>query len=254
MKRPLALTLALSALLTLGEIAPQPSIAGSIAQATPHYALTSTLLLIPFGSMSAVEGIRNTDLQAERFEIHTYAWSQQDGTNKKVETRDIPIVYPRLPIVEAGQEVPVRLGITNAPTTKEEAYRILVQNLPGDIPDNGSMFHFITSYEIPLFVEPQQPHPDTAITSITGGYQTVTLHLHNRGNAHSLIKTVDITFNGKTQTRALLGYVLADSTVNVNTSFEGCGKGAMRVTPDAASGVPSAEFNVTIPCKASVRH
>ena len=114
----------------------------------------------------------------------------------------------------------IRLGNTNAVAT-EDAYRLLVDELPQTTPQQQIGVHYVLRYSVPVFVEPANQPDAQAIAaslqwSLVSGTDGPALQIYNAGSVHAQISEVslsDSTGAATTVNAGLLGYVLPGMTM-----------------------------------------
>jgi len=142
-------------------------------------------------------------------QVRIYAWSQ-DGRDDQLVPSDLLEATPAIVEIPAGGEQLVRIvRPTNAATDVEQAYRVIVDELPGDPKDqDNSAVSMRMRFVIPAFVRsPNAPPP-----ALQCRLQQAYLQCENRGGrAAQLGKTriVDVAGHAMEVTPGLLGYVLA---------------------------------------------
>lgn len=182
--------------------------------------------------------LENNGKSASRIQIRALRWTQANGTDELV-AQDHIVVSPPAAEIQPGQRQLLRLIRTVAvPTGKEEAYRILIDEIPGPAgagaaqdggagvqADGGAGLAFQLRYSVPLFVsgagawtrEDARKHPD----SKAAGQPVLTYSVQNRqgqrrlvvrnsGPVHARLSQVDYTLAGRKvwTVPGLLGYVL----------------------------------------------
>lgn len=145
-------------------------------------------------------------------QIRVYKWTQE-GAEDVLDPSNELTASPAIVEIPAGAEQLVRVvrpGTT--PLTAEQAYRVVVDELPGD-PDTDAT-NAVTvrmRFVLPAFVRAPDAAPAELACSVGGGALTCR---NGGGRAAQLGATTLVAANGKTAavTPGLLGYVLAGST------------------------------------------
>lgn len=112
-----------------------------------------TLLEIPAGGTATRLQLGNTGDAAVAAQVRVYAWLQEDGEDKLVET-DALVASPPIAEVAPGGEHLVRIVLTGAAPADgvDQTYRVVVDELPGD-PDVGETgVQVRMRFVIPAFV------------------------------------------------------------------------------------------------------
>src|SRR5713226_9619743 len=100
--------------------------------------------------------LRNESDQTLRFQVTSFAWSQDaSGAVQLAPTEDI-VFFPALLTLKPGEERKVRVAATVAAKDVERTYRIFFEELPPlERPENsGAQVRILTKMGIPIFVIP----------------------------------------------------------------------------------------------------
>ena len=158
---------------------------------------------------------------AVRAQVRVFEWSQADGEDHLVPTRDIVISPPMIEL-EPGARQLVRVIRTGAlPAEAETSYRILVDEVPGDREGEQPGLQFLLRYSIPVFVLPADARDGSEITYAlstrlgqSDGKPALTVG--NTGRLHAQL--ADLAYMDADGTRhelleGLVGYVLPGRTM-----------------------------------------
>jgi len=129
--------------------------------------------------------LRNDRDRDASFEATAYAWTQQDGRDVLTPTREIALT-PSVFLIPARSAQIVRLGLVAHPSGAEQAYRIVVRELPpadpAPLPRNG--FRILIEMSLPAFVTPPNAHGVLSARRVDGDDGAPELMLSNTGDAH----------------------------------------------------------------------
>jgi fimbrial chaperone protein len=144
-------------------------------------------------------------------QVRVFAWTQRDGEDQ-LEPSNGLIASPAIVEIPAGGEQLVRVvRADGAPVTREQAYRVVVDELPGDpSTEAGSAVTVRMRYLIPAFVRATDPAP----VQLTCRIEAAALSCDNAGGRAAQIgATAWRTPQGQSVplSNGLLGYVLAGS-------------------------------------------
>ncbi|WP_201550875.1 molecular chaperone [Psychrobacter sp. DD43] len=163
----------------------------------------------------------NTVVQAQ---VRVQQWTQDDSGDTLAPSRGL-LASPPMIELQPGERQLVRIIRAKAPPqgagAVEDAYRLLVNEVPVKLPENTSGLQFAMSYSLPVFVQPV----DVAKTSPQLQWSThlqpdgkeVKLRVKNTGNGHAKLVGLSFTDAAGTSTdihQGLLGYVLPGATMN----------------------------------------
>lgn len=243
MTRPIRNTCAAAAIWLAAALVPFGLASASGLQVTP-----TSLSLQP---VRAADGIwlRNSGDALLNAQVRVYHWTQENGEDKLTPTRALVASPPMLKL-EAGGSQLVRVIRTGAPPADiEQAYRVVVNELP--LKNDKGGLNFVLRYSIPVFV--QSPASADAKPELTWTLRRnndgVVLIVNNKGNTHAQISDVKITDgSGQQHTlkQGLLGYVLPGMNMRwelkSDTATIDAG-GALHVRVNGESVSPTVSFD-----------
>lgn len=182
-------------------------------------------------------------------QISIYAWAQPEGKNAYAPQRDV-IATPPVVTIEPGAKQLVRLTRAAAPPIEtERPYRIVVDEIPIETPDDGQQrpaatVSFRMRYSLPLFTYAKGAGPD-AIAKAKGPAPTPRLvwqigndadgryiEIRNEGTVHA--RLTQASFGGETLSEGLLGYVLPGSAARWPFPVRGTATGGLIVSVNGA--------------------
>ena len=140
--------------------------------------------------------VRNDDSVPLRMQLEAMSWRQDASGKDQYESSDDLIFFPRAMEIPPGESRIVRIGVKAAPVTREDAYRLFIEELPPpSAPDTGSQgtsLRIFLRVGVAVFVAPAQPKRTGEITrlDLTGG--VVEWSVANTGNAHFRAERVEL--------------------------------------------------------------
>ncbi|MFP7723249.1 fimbrial biogenesis chaperone [Lysobacter sp. A3-1-A15] len=145
-------------------------------------------------------------------QVRVYAWSQVDGQDV-LEPTDAMVASPPIMEIAAGGEQLVRLvRPTAAPVEREQSYRIVVDELPGQgESEAGSAIKVRMRYVLPAFVRA----PDPAPAALECRIEPRAMVCRNTGGRAAQLGRSHLLAAGGRRVElspGLLGYVLAGNT------------------------------------------
>lgn len=163
----------------------------------------------------------NNVVQAQ---VRVQQWTQDDSDDKLAPSRGL-LASPPMIELQPGERQLMRIIRAKAPPqgagAVEDAYRLLVNEVPVKLPENTSGLQFTMSYSLPVFVQPvgvAKTRPQLQwSTHLQPDGKTVKLRVSNRGNGHAQLAALSFTDAAGTSTAlypGLLGYVLPGATMN----------------------------------------
>jgi fimbrial chaperone protein len=146
-------------------------------------------------SRSAEVTIRNEDTAPLRMQIEAMSW-RQDGEGKdRYEPADGLIYFPRALEIPPGESRIVRVGIRAAPVTREETYRLFIEQLPPASPQPpaaGATLRVLLRVGVPVFVAPAEAERKAEIGALAMKGGQVQWTVANAGNVHFVADRVEL--------------------------------------------------------------
>lgn len=197
---------------------------------------------------SALLTVTNQDSTPVSFQVSLYAWNQSEtGQQELAMTSDI-VFFPTLLTIAPGESRKIRIGTSAFPAVIEKTYRIFLEELPTpQTMRSGAalQIRLLSKISLPIFVEPDKPNFQTAISDVAVRKDKLSLRIDNTGSVHILPSSVSLV--GKDATGKVLfqldvpeWYILAQSSLLVNVALpaRSCAKTqtlAIAVQTDAGS-------------------
>ena len=195
-------------------------------------------ILLEFSSQEKVKELwlTNTGNESIRAQVRVNAWTQSNDQDILTNSKDL-IASPMVLSIPPGQRQLVRL-IRNIQikNTTEQAYRLIVDELPNSQTDVQSGLQLLLKYSIPVFFKVSDSNnTEQGITSLQGmsfkySTQTQTLTINNQSNHYKRFSQFAYrdTQGKKTPIQmGLIGYVLSGQRMqwkipnNINVTRDG---------------------------------
>lgn len=178
-----------------------------------------------FAPSSPAQGLwlTNTGSETLQAQVRVYDWSQDDGKDNLTPTQAL-VVSPPMLSLEPGAQQLVRVIRTDATATQttEDAYRLLVDELPQGAQTQQTGVRYVLRYSVPVFIEPVENTPEASEVaaalrwSLVHDDDGVALQANNQGITHAQISVATLIL-ADNQTielsQGLLGYVLPNMTM-----------------------------------------
>jgi fimbrial chaperone protein len=141
-----------------------------------------TLLQLLPGQKVGVLYLVNQDDAPHTYQIKSFRW-RASGTDQLQEPTDEVIANPAIIVLAPKQTQIVRFGLRGGPSTvPEQAYRLIIDEVPQDAAPAGSGLSVLLRISLPLFVRNVvQPPPPQLAVSWTEAAQTFHVQVTNRG-------------------------------------------------------------------------
>ncbi|MBY0530452.1 MAG: molecular chaperone [Xanthobacteraceae bacterium] len=166
-------------------------------------------------SATATVTIRNEGIRPLNAQIRVYRWTLVNGTEQLTPTEDV-VASPPMTSLAPGADYTIRVVrmVKNA-VEREEAYRLLIDEIPDGTRKNSSGVNIAVRYSIPVFFTKEAKVKADVIWSIEKTATRYHLVAKNLGNRRVRIANLKLRDNsGKTISfgTGLVGYVLENST------------------------------------------
>lgn len=174
--------------------------------------ISPVLLTLSAAQPIAELDLQNNDSQTITVAFKIFSWTQLNGANVQKENTQAILVSPPIVQIPPGQTQIVRLGLLqNVDKENETAYRLLIQQIPINLPQKNGLINVLMNFSLPVFVAPAitENMQYTWSAQILSDSQ-IRLTLNNLGNVHiqvAQVKIKDITA-AEEESRAEFMYVL----------------------------------------------
>lgn len=175
---------------------------------------------LEFAPGSTAQGVwlTNTGNDLLRAQVRVFHWTQADGQDVLTPAQGLVASPPMLNLQPGAQQL-VRVIRTGAPAgPNEDAFRLLIDELPQPEKEEKSSVRYILRYSVPAFVE--SAGSQSASPALTWSVQRdgdgFALVVSNNGTRHAQLSDASLQpAGGKpiTLSSGLLGYVLPGSTM-----------------------------------------
>jgi fimbrial chaperone protein len=178
--------------------------------------IAPTSLTLATGGPAQALWLTNTGDRELRAQVRAYHWSQAAGHDELDPTQAIVASPPMLSIPPGGHQLVrvIRTG-QGAQASGEQAFRLLVDELPLGGEGKQSGVQYVLRYSVPVFVGVSGT-PSLQWTG-TFGSDGLALDVHNSGSAHAQISGLGLSSAGGAPVElnpGLLGYVLPGATMH----------------------------------------
>lgn len=183
---------------------PLPSAHAASLQASP------VLVEMRPGAPSSTITVRNTGSTPIDVQTRVMRWRQSDGRESLEETSDIVTSPPMLKL-QPGVSYSIRVVRTgNRPIPREEAFRVLVDQLPDPTTQQGGTVALVVRHAIPLFVMPATSNGPQMSWSVGSRNGKLVLRAQNAGDRRVRLSAATLTLSDGRKVsfgNGLLGYV-----------------------------------------------
>jgi len=215
--RPQKKSRAFGALLLPGWFAASDASAASLQVAPILLEVTSP------GAATTVT-LRNTGAAPIATQIRVFRWIQEGGKEKLEPTANV-VASPPASELRPGQDYVVRVvRLTQNPVAGEEAYRILIDELP-EVSHRPRTINFVVRHALPLFFDALGSSAPEVGWRVTQKGRAVSLTATNTGDRRIRLASVRIGGGAKTASfgPGLAGYALGHSAMSWTAAASGSG-------------------------------
>lgn len=185
-----------------------PALAASLQVSPTSLTLTAT-------QHAEALWLTNSGTTPVNVQVRVFKWTQANLGDTLTPTQDL-VPSPPMQTIAPGARQLVRLVRPDkrAPGS-ETSYRVIVDELPGQGPQQG--LQFVLRYSVPVFLLPEGPMSDPALqaTLVAVDAEHMALELHNAGGKHAQIADLGYAAPGGEiiALPGLVGYVQPGQTM-----------------------------------------
>lgn len=158
--------------------------------------------------------ITNSGDTDTNFQLKLYSWNKEKGKDKMENTSDL-IITPLMFNIKPGKSQMVRVGLkNNVRGATEKAYRLFIKELPAKKNIKGSAVQMGTTFNVPIFIEPNVHSDGKVDCDLDHGDQHVNIKCENSHNQHAVISSVHLADEQDQKTEHPIGkYVFPGETI-----------------------------------------
>ena len=175
---------------------------------------------LEFAPAGTAQGVwlTNTGNDVLHAQVRVFHWTQAGGKDVLTPTQGLVASPPMLNLKPGAQQLVRVIRTGTGADANEDAYRLLIDELPQPEKENKSSVRYVLRYSVPAFVE--SAGSINAAPALTWSLQHdgdgIELVAHNAGAKHAQISDASLQPPGGkriTLSNGLLGYVLPGSTM-----------------------------------------
>ena len=178
--------------------------------------VTPISLTVPATQNAEGLWLSNTSDEVVHAQVRVYHWTQEGGEDKLTPSRGLVISPPMLQLAAGDRQLirVIRLGAPpNGPGAVQDAYRMIIDELPVDNTAGKKGLQYVLRYSVPVFVEPAgtAAAPAQLSWAIRSEGGKAVLEVANSGGTHAQLAKLSFTDAAGRRTEltpGLLGYVL----------------------------------------------
>lgn len=172
---------------------------------------------VPAPGASASLALRNLGNQLLNAQIRVFRWVQKGGKDKLVATRDVVASPPFARLAPNGIYTLRIIRVSKAPIKGEEAYRLLIDELPTKENTSGSSVRLVVRYSVPVFFGANRASPPRLAWRVSRSSRKTVVSVTNHGGRHVRISKLSLIGKGGRAfvfSPGLVGYVLGNSNAS----------------------------------------
>ena len=200
---------------------------------------------------SGVLTVSNDDKEDLDIRIRPKIWIQNaSGEDNYQDTNDL-VVFPRRLSLKPGEKKIIRLGVNDAQTTTEKAYRLFLEEVapPKASNDTSAKLSVLINIGVPVFVTPAQAVPQLTVQPLVANNK-LKLELNNQGNAHIRLSRITDekgnTIASNFSNRYVFSGVRTTSDVNLPASL--CNGSSVKWLLETSEAKPIS-LNIALPSR-----
>ena len=156
----------------------------------------------------------NAQQQPLSFEVEVKRWTMAADGRWQLQPSDELVVHPLVFTVPPGGQARLRVGTLSTDAAGERAYRIELQQLPGEGAESGVQVELLTRVSVPVFVQPPGAEARPALSEPVLADGGLRLQLVNSGNHYlppqqARLRLLDADGRPQHEAEVEVGYVLA---------------------------------------------
>lgn len=159
--------------------------------------------------------IRNEGRDTMTVQARSFRWTQQGGKESLQRTGDVVVSPPAVRLPPGATQIIRVVRTSKAPVRGEEAYRIIINEVPDQARRRGGAVNFATELRIPVFFSGRGASNPAVAWSLRNAGNATYLVAQNQGDTR--LRLADLTLAGASGASVshpgLVGYVLGGATM-----------------------------------------
>lgn len=143
------------------------------------------------GARSGAITVTN-DEQADplRVQLRLFEWTQGAGGKDEYREAEDLVYFPRLMVLEKGEQKLVRVGLRTPSLEREKTYRLFIEELPAPPSPGGARVAIAVRFGVPIFLKPPKEEINGEIEKLDLAKGILRVGVRNSGNVHFTIKSI----------------------------------------------------------------
>lgn len=191
--------------------------------------VSPVLLDVPAPGAATTLVLRNEGAEAITVQSRVFRWTQQGGDEALQRTSDVVISPPAVRLAPGATQTIRVVRTSRSPVRGEEAYRVILNEVPDQARRRSGAVAFATELRIPAFFIGQGARGPDVVWSLQNAGNATYLVARNQGD--SRLRLADLRLTGASGATVshpgLVGYVLGGSSMQWQVASSGrLGSGA----------------------------
>jgi fimbrial chaperone protein len=144
--------------------------------------------------------VRNFAETPLRMQVEALAWQQDEQGADRYEPTEGLVYFPRVLEIPPRESRLVRVGVRAAPVSREDTYRLFIEELPPDagapVPAGASV-RVLLRIGVPVFVAPLAPERKAELDAPAMGGGSASIRIFNAGNVRFRAQEVRLVGTGR---------------------------------------------------------
>ncbi|PIQ38460.1 MAG: hypothetical protein COW59_01615 [Lysobacterales bacterium CG17_big_fil_post_rev_8_21_14_2_50_64_11] len=149
-----------------------------------QFTLAPTRVHLAPGQVAQTLLLGNEDDREVSFELSYQHWRMDDAGQWLLEDSDDLILHPQIVTVPGNGRAVIRVGTLRSNVAQEEAYRIQMQELPGELGSQGVAVTMLTRLSVPVFVQVRKAQLALELADPVLGADRIAVGVRNSGSRY----------------------------------------------------------------------
>ena len=177
--------------------------------------VTPVVLEVPSPGSATTLTLKNESKAPLTVQARVFRWTQQDGAERLERTSDVVVSPPAVQLPPGATQTVRVIRTAGAPVRGEEAYRVVINEIPDQSRRSAGAVAFVTELRIPVFFAAADVRGPDVLWTLRQSNKATWLVAMNRGD--SRLRLADLQLQGasgaKVSHQGLLGYVLGGASM-----------------------------------------
>ena len=155
----------------------------------------------------AITVSNDEDAEPLRVQLRLFEWTQDAGGKDDYQLKEDLLYFPRLMVLEKGEQKLIRVGSRMPALEREKTYRLFIEELPAPPTPGGARVGVSVRFGVPIFVAPVKTDLRGEIEKFSIDKGFLRIRVRNSGNVQFTIKSITAT-SGEAFSKEVAGWYL----------------------------------------------